>query len=288
MKPLSIRRRRVYLSFFSLIFIISIPLLILYATGYRIGDALNIVRTGGLYVSVPYSGAQVFIGETIMKETSIFQKNIFVQNLKPGSYDVRVLKDGLQAWSKRLMVFPQTVTEGYAFLFPLKLVLVEIPEFFMDGTEKIATSTMVSKKNFLRNPEYRTALLSFATTSTASTSEDVLKIKRKLSLENRGGTLYAQWKGGPDSAPHYFCVNQVCKDEIMIKTKSKVRKFDFFPGRDDLVIVALSDGLYVTEIDDRSQQNIQLLVAVPMLDFRVQSDETLLIKEDKKLYTLSI
>lgn len=285
MKPLSLRRRRIYLGFFSFVFILTIPILILYATGYRLSSALNIIRTGGLHISVPYSGAKVHIGDEITKETSVFQKNIFIQNLRPGSYEVKVTKDGMQAWSKRLVVFPQTVTEGFSFLILEKPLLEEIPEFLVDKNNSASTTTKSVQKKPVKNANYSEIILLFGTsTKSTATSTDILKIKRKLSVENINGILHVLWQGNQDSTPYYFCVNQICKNEVIIKTASKVRTFDFFPGRDDLLVVAISNGIYVVDIDDRSDHNIQYLMEASNLDFRIKDGETIYIKDGKKIY----
>lgn len=283
MKPLSLRRRRMYLFIFGIIFCITIPLLILYATGYRLGDALNLVRTGGLHISVPYSGARVLIGDSVLKETSVFQKNIFVQNLRPGSYEVKVEKEGLQSWSKRLIVFPQRVTEGYAFLLPKEIKPIEIPEFLIEGT-----GTSTPKKPQKENYEYTNAIALFTRATTTATSSDFVKTRRKLSVENIKGTLHATWKGDMDSIPHYFCLNESCKEDIIIEASAKVRTFDFFPGRDDLLVVALPQGVYAIEIDDRSLQNIQTIYEASLLDFRIKDDEIIILEKGKKIFKVSL
>jgi len=287
--PLSIRRRRLYLVFFAIVFVVTIPLLILYATGYRLSNALNLVRTGGLSISVPYSGAQVSIGNSIIKDTSIFQRNIFVQNLRPATYDIRVTKDGLQEWKKRLMVSPQTVTEAHVFLLPQKPVLEEVPTLLVDGNSLEATTTKILQKKSAPNPQYQFVLALFGTTTKSiTTTSDSLKIKRKLSVTNKDGALHVVWEGNVDSLPYYFCSDQSCKSEIVVRALSKIRYFDFFPGRDDLLVVALPDGIFVLDIDDRSPHNVQFLEVAPGLDFRIQNNETIFIKEGKTLRRVSL
>ncbi len=92
------------------------------------------------------------------------------------------------------------------------------------------------------------------------------------------------------SVPHYFCAPRLteevigedrevevltaesvvveeatlsgipCRDEIKIDRKGQeVISFNFFPKNGNLVLMHLTDGVYVTEIDDRSWQNTQLL-----------------------------
>lgn len=51
-----------------------------------------------------------------------------------------------------------------------------------------------------------------------------------------------------------------CDPTIQIGANHRsIRTFDFFPGDNNLVVVLLDDGVYVTEIDDRGWQNMQPL-----------------------------
>ena len=52
-----------------------------------------------------------------------------------------------------------------------------------------------------------------------------------------------------------------------------VEYFDFFPGNSSLVLMHLEDGLYVTEIDDRSWQNSQLLYPGEDITVRVEGGQ---------------
>lgn len=66
----------------------------------------------------------------------------------------------------------------------------------------------------------------------------------------------------------------VCDPIIWIDRKSQVVKsFDFFPGSTDFVILALQDGIYVVEVDDRAWQNVQPLLFGEDLDMRVQNGQ---------------
>lgn len=61
-----------------------------------------------------------------------------------------------------------------------------------------------------------------------------------------------------------------CDPVIQIDTAGEeVSYFDFFPGSTDLVILGLTSGVYVIEIDDRGWQNIQPLLLGTGLDVRV-------------------
>ncbi|TAL49214.1 PEGA domain-containing protein [Patescibacteria group bacterium] len=295
MKPLSRTKRRIYLIFFALVFVVSLPLVILYARGYRLtlSEALKFGRTGGFYIAATQSGAEIYIDSKLVKKTGIFQKNVLVQNLKPGSYDIKVVKDGFHTWTKTLSVFSETVTEAHPFMLPENPELVEVPPYLSDSGMPTSTPPKASLINTLRNPEYIQAAALFSVASSketalkSGTSTEILGIQRKLSVENRDGRLYIEWLGKSADIPSYFCQYEQCKSSITLAGLSAVKVFDFYPGRGDLLIIAVSDGIYVAEMDDRSAQNIQPLFPGKNLDFRIDGD-VIFIKQAKRMYFLSL
>jgi hypothetical protein len=297
MQPLSRGKRISYLIFFTIIFFAVAPLFIYYAKGYRFhfNDKENVSRTGGIYVSTDQSGMEIYINNILEKRTSIVQKSVFVQDLNPGSYEVRVSKNGLQTWHKNLQVFPELVTEAKSFLIKEEPVLTEITQFLPATTTSSATTTSTTTKySKVKNDNYTSVLKLFTNTSASSTkiatATSTMEEKniRKVILKNTDGVLTATWKGERDAIPSYFCINTDCKSEIKINTPSKVLSYDFFPGRDDLVIVRLLDGVYVSEIDDRSTQNIQRIVSGGEYDFRVKNGSEIYLKNNSKIYLVSL
>lgn len=279
MNPLSKNRRLVYLLFFSAVFVICVPLFILYAKGYRfdINKAFQISETGGLYINTDQSGISIYVNGEIVRKTSIIQKSVFVQSLKPGTYQVSVSKDAFQTWNKTLKVFPEIVTEARSFSLKKEPTLTEITKNLNSGD--VATS---SSRIAVRNPEYALINALFAT-STQST----FKV-RNILVKNEGGRLHISWTGENDSIPNYFCESSVCKREIIINSDADVESFDFFPGRDDLLIIHLENGVYVSEIDDRSPQNIQSIVLGTDYDFRVKDGSEIYLKKDTKIYSVAL
>lgn len=290
MQPLSRKKRRGYILFFSFLFIIITPLLILYATGYRITDKFTLGRTGGLYIATDQSGVQIYVNKKFIRETGIFQKNILVQNLKPGIFTVETTKNGLISWKKELTVHPETVTEANVFMLPKDIVLNEILPFVGSNGTPTTTPTDVFKNKNLKNPEIEEINAIFLppkiTKINATTTLDT-KVLGKLSFKKILGRIHAQWMGNQDERPLYFCINNICRNEIIIQTSSSVRSFDFFPGRSDLVIVVLDSGIYVTEIDDSPGQNTQPILKGTDLDMRVK-DNIVYIKKDSALYSVPL
>jgi hypothetical protein len=146
----------------------------------------------------------------------------------------------------------------------------------------------------------------------ATTTETVVE-RGGIRLRDREGEIYAEWQDAISSIPYYFCVaetesstttsrygehvaseinrmkvstttpiiidgNRICRPEIKLdRQRMDVFFYDFFPDSSDLVLLQLEDGLYVTEIDDRSWQNSQLIY--PGTDLQV-------IVENGVIYTL--
>ena len=119
-----------------------------------------------------------------------------------------------------------------------------------------------------------------------------------LVFNEEDDSLVALYTQGIRSIPHYFCIPdqplddirvrygehvakalevdpllststiqergswniELCRSEIVIDTKNETLfGFNFVPGFDNLVILHLESGVFVTEIDDRGWQNHQLL-----------------------------
>lgn len=292
MLPLSRNKRRLYLIFFAIIFIIGTPFFIFNAKGYKLNlqDFFNVSKTGGLYISTDQSRIDISVNGEIVRKTSIIQKSIFVQNLKPGVYQINISKEGLQSWNKSLRVFPEIVTEARPFLIKSEPVLTEIPRLLIgDSSALSSTSRNVSKKNSeydLINVLFLPPGLKSVSVKTATTSP-YTKMLGDVLVKNSAGKLHVLWKGEKDSTPNYFCEN-ACKLEIIVNTVSKVLSFDFFPGRNDLLILSVEDGIFVSEIDDRSSQNVQKVVSGFGYDFRIKDGKEIYLKKGLKIYSVTL
>src|SRR3989338_4169806 len=173
--PLSRNTRRYYLIFLTLVFVILTPVLIFYAIGYRLTDSFIISRTGGLYIATNQSGTKVYVNDELVKETSIFQKNVLVQNLKPGTFTIRTEKDSLTSWVKELQVYPETITEAHSFMIPGEPLLLEILPFFDNEGTPTTTPLSLTKTDNRKNPDFIDTSSLFTATSTRATSTPDIK-----------------------------------------------------------------------------------------------------------------
>jgi hypothetical protein len=75
--------------------------------------------------------------------------------------------------------------------------------------------------------------------------------------------------------------NTDCEPTIRIDRKSQeVRDFEFFPGSSDFVLVALTDGIYMVEVDNRAWQNVQPLISGDNLHFHIENGNMYVLEGD--------
>lgn len=272
MEPLSQRKRISYLILLIVAFVVLVPVTLLYSSGYRLGDGFSLVKTGGIYVGLSESKAELYLDGKLVKEAGILKNGFFIQDLTPRVYYVVVKKDGYRSWEKVLEVLPQRVSETSAFILPDNIPYVEIPPLdasYSDvlGIFATSTSTHVTKD------EYPNVL---ATSTRVQKVEDV-KRKGDVVLWREGETVYARWVNKNSNAPSYFCSNGVCDREIVLN-KKPVRYFDFHPDSNELLLFIIDDVLVMTEIDPRIPRNEQSLFKAEDIEVRTRSS-SILVKE---------
>lgn len=195
-QPLPYRHRKRTFGFLLTLFLVSLPFLYLYATGYRfdLNATSNIVSTGGMYVAAERTGSEIFIDGELVRETRAFRRAFYAQNLDPGTHRVHVQKEGQHTWVKELPVTSHLVTEAQAFNLPLvpqvRLItpwqsatgtaIVKAPITYASSTnEYLATSTKTTAK-FTPNAEYDSLIRFFGTTSPTTTPGAVATVAKRI------------------------------------------------------------------------------------------------------------
>lgn len=101
--------RRIYYFIFILIFLVSVPILVFYASGYRYDfQQKKLFKTGSLVIESEPKGAEIYIKGELKKDKT----PIIVNYLLPGDYEVRVEKEGYYNWEKILTIKPKITTEA--------------------------------------------------------------------------------------------------------------------------------------------------------------------------------
>lgn len=285
------RKNFIYLLIFTCFFVLCLPFVLLYSLGYNLGENFSIFKTGGIYVYTSESGAEIFVDEELSETTSLFQRGILLKQLSPDQYNIKVSKEGYLDWKKNISVEGEKVAEAYPILIPNSPKLINIP--------KQINKTSATTSPLITNPVYTEKLSLFVTkpviesvTSTSATSTFVES--SKVSAEKEGNILKISWKGMIDRLPFYFCLdkNVSCKsDFIAYTTKSPIGHLEFYPERNDIILLVSGDTLFVVELDRRAPQNIIPLYKSKEksgLDFRIIDNETLVIKEGIVLTELKL
>jgi hypothetical protein len=283
-RPTSPRTRLLFFLISVILFILLIPIVVLYSAGYRLGKDLSLEPTGGIYVYYPEAGVNVNIIGQPLERTSRFTRSVFVQNLAPGIYEIRVGKEGYTEWQKKVLVVERRVAEGYPFLILDPIATTTVPvqirrnvELLFSATNRMKTTLSVDK-----------ALGQLGTTTSSSTIINNQGILSKdMYLYKEDNNLVALWKGETSNIPLYFCaeITKLCDPSIVItESSSPIKHFDFFPGRNDVVVYSNADGIFVTELDMRPPHNYVTL-ALGNLDFRINGDH-IYIKDKNIIYEL--
>ncbi len=345
-EPLPYKTRQKTFGLLLIVFVVSLPFLYLYATGYRFDFArpTNFVSTGGMYVAVDRTGAEIYIDDELVRETRAFRRAFYAQNLDAGTHRVHVQKEGYHTWVKELPVSKRLVTEAEAFNLPVipqvrviakwqsatGSMIVRGPLLYASSTNEVVATTTNATTTFVANTEYSTLIERFATTSTSSEKETTAQqikdlllreatstpttdeestttiVNGGVKLYQSGDDLFVTWIGTFEQMPYYYCAPDfppyspatttqedltatliqtvdteeippeevpelmhpvqtipkdiVCDPTIQVDRQGQeVRDFDFLPGSTDFVLVVLTDGIYVVEVDDRGWQNVQPL-----------------------------
>lgn len=100
------RGRQILFTIFALCFVATSIVVLMYASGYRITREGRIVQTGVLFVNGKPRDARVFVNQNQMGN----ELPLRLQHMIPGSYTVRVEKEGYHAWEKTLDIRPRETT----------------------------------------------------------------------------------------------------------------------------------------------------------------------------------
>lgn len=192
-RPMSLGSRKVLFGSLIVIFIVLLPVIMFYATGYRFdwtGNARSIVSTGGMYVTAPDGNVEISLNDEPVSDLRVFRSASYIQNLSAGMHSLVVYGDGVQTWTKDLPVFPHIVTEVEAFTMPEIPQVRVITPYLLEGASVVfghatsstvvpvlasttntfffATSTRTTE--YVSNPEYAYIDALFGTSTATSTS----------------------------------------------------------------------------------------------------------------------
>lgn len=275
-----ITKKRIRIATFFLIFIVVSPIVVLYARGDIFTDGWNILKTGGIYVTKAPIGSNIFLNSKPENSTTFFSRDILIKNLRPGTYEVKVTKDGYNTWTNKIKVFDNTVTDANIFILPTKVELKNISKFVtvQSGTTTIQTKT--------KNQDYTEIAAVFASSSPiiskkllATTTIDFklnLGIKNspimsgKIGLWQDRGIISVAWFGKNESAPKYLCEGLDCTKTITVfDFKKSLKRINFLPSYENVVVIATDNKIIAIQIQKDLEKIPQTIYEGTNPDFRI-------------------
>jgi hypothetical protein len=273
MEPFPAYRRRIYFTLFVVLFLILLPAIILYADGWRFKQGFGFVRTGGIYVAVPYTDAVVTLNGEEVGRSGFLQREFYIGDLAPSAYALRIEAPNRRTWSRLLVVEPQLVTDTHAVLLPDDITLTRL---IVSGT---GTSTKVVSR-----ASYDGYLAAFATSTRIASTTVPVDEEDGVALFIVDGDIFARWTKS-ERHPSGFCGSpSICEDEISIKRIGGAATDAYF-YRNGVIYSTEEGGIYFAEIDIRPTPVAAQLYAAPEADMRL-FDNMLVIKSGDMLYEI--
>lgn len=188
------KKRRHYLFLVLLTtFLVALPVMIFYTTGYRLSfenDATSIVTTGGMYVTADDLEVSVFLDDKRVDRPRLFRSAYYIQDIEAGQHRVVVQRPDLQTWVKELPIDPRIVIEVAAFNMPVIPHIRPISQFVDNSgtalypdvasgtvmfpkattTEAFVATTSIFTLGYQPNEEFYFVESLFSTTSTTTRS----------------------------------------------------------------------------------------------------------------------
>lgn len=274
MKPLSRLHRLLYLGVLIALFFAVFPIVLFYADGYRYDSKLGLFKTGGIFISVPYSGAVVYLNGILVGQSSFLTRSFYIDDLAPGIYTVRVSRPESREWERALIVETQVVTDASALLLPETFTMLELVTSTASTT---ATSTRVVSADEYRDHEI-TFVRPAATTTVFSSNSDVV-------VED--GNVLIRWTNPERLPDSIFCRRpSFCTSDIVIEGGSDTATVAF-PYGAGVVYVTAEGGVFFSEVDSRSSAVVAQLYPGHDLDARV-IDSELIVKDGDTLYQIDL
>lgn len=131
-ETLSYQKRNLFFWFLVIVFLVALPSLIFYTTGYRLqfeDESTSIVTTGGMYITTNILDVEVYIDDGKVEKPRLFRSAYYIQDVEAGKHRVIVQKPDYYTWVKELPVDPYIVIEASAFNMPVLTHLRPITEY---------------------------------------------------------------------------------------------------------------------------------------------------------------
>jgi hypothetical protein len=285
MQPLSARRRLVYLLTLVLVFAIALPVTLLYASGFRYKEGTGLVRIGGAFISVPYSGAVVSLNGRVVGESGFLKHDFYIGTLVPNTYTIRVESVGERSWTRTIVVEEQLVTDTQALLIKQQIGLYRLViATSTSATSSLALATTTRLISAAEDADMRASFLK----PPATTTEGAFGELRGEGVFVEHGDTLVRWLNPSEFPPSIFCTRpSACVPVIPIEHAADTTSTDaeFFGG--GIVYATAEGGIYFAEADVRPGAIRIPLYLKPGIDFRIVNGR-LIVKDESRFYEIQL
>jgi hypothetical protein len=132
---MTLKTRRIIMFSFIFAFFILAPIILFYASGYRLDlTRYRVLKTGTLFIEAKdISKADLYLNDKKLDEA--FSNKKYIYNLLPGEYEIKLSKTGYHDWQKKAVVYSSLTTfMKDAILFrneiPLQIIDNKIINFY--------------------------------------------------------------------------------------------------------------------------------------------------------------
>jgi len=225
-----------------IVFIVVIALsFLLKSNGFHI-QQFKIVRGGNIAITAPQMGVDIFLNQKKISTTKENERELtLVKNLAPGVHSVLIFNEEGWPWKKDI-----TVRSGET---------LSLNPFIV---KKNASGVIVTN----RDPEYSSLRFGVRNSPLPTYEKPKTSVDGHINIWAEGNSVFALWTGDIDTLPDFFCDDQNNCDkkvEVLSATDS-IRSLDFYKEKNNILLVAFSNGIFAIEIDKRGgTQNFQPL-----------------------------
>ncbi|OGN22785.1 MAG: hypothetical protein A2918_01455 [Candidatus Yanofskybacteria bacterium RIFCSPLOWO2_01_FULL_42_49] len=251
------------------VFLVLSYVVILYAQGYKYSFSENrFFKTGAVYLKVN-TGADVYMDDKLLGNTSFFGNSYRIEGLLPDKYAIRIQRNNYSTWQKQI-----TVDEGFVSEFSKILIISKDESDSEELDEEIISlfpspAPKTTKGSVSPSPAPAAELFVIkkgVLLTTGETPEKVAngvkgfalsKDKHKLAWWT-ANEVWVMWLNDADYQPYHKKGDK----ELITRFSTQIKKVAWFRDDDHLIVDSTSSpqvdsGTYrILEIDTRGGINI--------------------------------
>lgn len=233
----------------------------LYDLGYRLSFSQGFTRPASLVISPFTQGTELYVNGKRILEAGIAGEAVNMV-IPAGLHEITLSRKSYFPWQKQL-----DVESGERIV----VGPFNIPET-TNGAVLAPTDA-----------EYPSARALLADAAAVPTEERPVRSRDGImSAFVRGQSLIARVESG--TPPQYFCSASCEPEKEVVALQAEVRGLAFLPGRNDVLLMAVQDGVFAIELDTRGTQNFQVLYRGIRPTFAVSPEGLVYIREENTIF----